>query len=224
MSDLPWLTLAGEVAAAVALGAVLFALAAPALAGAERPAAALLPAVPRGWMLAAMAGIDLALALVLAGYYHTGAADILRTLLACSILWPCAWVDGQVFLIPNRVVFTGGACALLLVGGEILLAPGQARYLLVRTAAAAVALTAAALLCRLISPKAVGGGDVKLLAVLGLCMGMDLVWGAVFVSLLLMFFFCIFLLATKKAARTDSVPFAPFLLAGTLAAAFLTGI
>ena len=224
MDSLQWLVLAGELLAAITLGAALFHLAEPVLAGAERPETALLPAVPRRWATVAMAGVDIALLLVLTGFYRTEQTDILRTLLACSILWPCAWVDGQVFLIPNKVVFTGGACALALTAGEILLAPAQARYLLLRTVIAAAALSAAALLCRLISPKAVGSGDIKLLAMLGLCLGMELVWSAVFFSLIGMFLFCLFLLLTKKATRADSVPFAPFVLIGTVAAAFLTGI
>lgn len=161
---------------------------------------------------------------MLSQYYHTAACDILRTLVMCSILWPCAWADRCAFLIPNRVLLAGCAICALQMGAEILLDPAQAIYILLRSGIAALALLAATLLCRLLSPQAIGMGDSKLLAVMGFCLGMELVWGAVFFSLLFVFFYGVFVLATKRAKRTDSIPFAPFLLIGTITAAFLTGI
>ena len=67
-------------------------------------------------------------------------------------------------------------------------------------------------------------GDIKLLGMMGLGLGMDLVWMPLFFSFAAVFIFCIFLLLTKRAKRTDSIPFAPFLLFGALAAVFLNGI
>lgn len=179
---------------------------------------------PPPWLWSAAAGLHTGIALMLSLYYHTARPDILRTLVMCSILWPCAWADFQAFLIPNRVLLAGCAVNVILLGIELLAAPAQAVYLLVRTGTAVLALLAATLLCRLISPKAVGMGDIKLLAVMGFCLGNELVWGAVFFSLLVMFFYGIFVLVTRRAKRTDSIPLAPFLLIGTIAAAFLTGI
>lgn len=167
---------------------------------------------------------QLALALFLPLYYGVGWTDLLRTLLMLAILWPCAWADAQVCLIPNRVLALGSLLGVALLGGEILYRPGQIRYQVLRVIIAAVALLLTALICRLVSPRAVGMGDVKILAVMGFCLGMDLVWPALFFSFMLLFGVCVFLLITRRAKRTDSIPFAPFLLAGTLLAAFLTGI
>lgn len=183
---------------------------------------------PKFWTLrrtaAAMLVSQMALALFLPLYYGISQSDLLRTLLMVCILWPCAWADAQVCLIPNRVLLLGGVLSLGLLGVEILQQPQQAVYLTLRVAVAAGALLLAALLCRLISPKAVGMGDVKILAVMGLCLGTDLIWPALFFSFVVLFFVCVFLLVTHRAKRSDSIPFAPFLLAGTLLAAFLTGI
>lgn len=179
---------------------------------------------PKGVWIGAMAVLNLALALFLPAYYGLGVLDLCRTLLMGAILWACAWADARAYLIPNRVLALGSVFAAALLALELALNPGQALYLLIRTAVAVAALLLAAGLCRAVSPRAVGMGDVKLLAVMGLCLGMDLVWPALFFSFVAVFCVCVVLLITRRAKRTDSIPFAPFLLAGTLLAAFLTGI
>lgn len=182
----------------------------------------------RGWgvrcVLAYIAVCQVAVALALTLYYGVVWQDLLRTLLALAILWPCAWADAQVRLIPNRVLLPGTVLCAALLAVEILLQPQQALYFAVRALLAGAALLLTALLCRALSPQAVGMGDVKLLGVLGFCLGMDLVWPALFFGFLLLFVVCVFLLLTHRVSRSDSVPFAPFLLAGTVLAAFLTGI
>lgn len=175
-------------------------------------------------MLPVMFVSNAAVGLFLAGYYKLGTVDILRTLLILGVLWACAWADARAFLIPNRVVAMGAAAGVLVLLVEILRNPGTALYQAINVVAAAVAMLVASLLCRIISPKSIGMGDVKLLAVMGICLGMGLVWSAVFCSLIVLFCYCCFLLLTKRAAKSDSVPLAPFLLLGTLVAAFITGI
>lgn len=181
-----------------------------------------------GWKMHRAVGLmavcQMAVALFLPLFYGVDRTDALRTLLMLAVLWACAWSDAQVCLIPNRVLMLGSLLAAMLLGAEILIRPQQIRYYVLRVVIAAVALLLTALVCRLVSPRAVGMGDVKILAVMGFCLGMDLVWPALFFSFVLLFAVCVFLLLTRRAKRTDSIPFAPFLLAGTLLAAFLTGI
>ena len=150
---------------------------------------------------AAMAAVNLVLAFFLPGFYGLGWADLLRTLLMCAILWACAWSDARAYLIPNRVLAVGSVMAAAVLLLELAAAPTQAFYLLVQTAVSVVALLLA-----------------------GLCLGMELVWPALFFSFVVVFCVCVVLLITRRAKRTDSIPFAPFLLAGTVLAAFLTGI
>lgn len=185
-------------------------------------------APPKFWTLgrvaAAMAVSQLILAVFLTLYYGISVTDLLRTLLMVSILWASAWADARVCLIPNRVLLVGALLSLLVLGVEILQQPGLVTYLVLRPVVAALALLLATLLCRAISPKGVGMGDVKLLAVMGFCLGSDLVWPALFFSFVVLFVVCVFLLATRRAKRSDSISFAPFLLVGTLLAACMTGI
>lgn len=210
-----------EALAAVWLGWVLLVLA-------ERTVRGTGHTVKKSWeirrVIVPLAVCQVVLAFFLPVYYGVVQQDLLRTLLMVSVLWACAWSDVQVCLIPNRVVLVGALGSLLLMGIEILQQPQQMLYIVVRSGMAAAALLVTALLCRAISPKAVGMGDVKILAVMGLGLGMDLVWPALFFSFALLFVVCVGLLITRKATRSDSVPFAPFLCVGTVLAAFLTGI
>lgn len=183
-----------------------------------------LPVIPMGVCCAAMLVVNVASAVLLHGFYQLSGPDIARTLLTLSLLWACAWADARAYLIPNKVLGQGGLGGVILLAVRLLAEPGYAVYHLVDRVGAMLLLFAVSGVCRLISPRAVGMGDVKILAVMGLCLGMNLVWSALFWSFGVLFVVCLGLLAAKKAKRSDSIPFAPALLAGTVLAVVLTGI
>lgn len=56
-----------------------------------------------------------------------------------------------------------------------------------------------------------GGGDIKLLAALGLCLGWQLVLLAFFGAILLGGIYAVWLLITKRAGRKDAFAFGPFI-------------
>ncbi len=95
---------------------------------------------------------------------------------------------------------------------------------LVRAATAMAVLAGVFFLLVLASPAALGLGDVKLIGVLGLLLGWqgwrDVLAGT-FLGFLLAAFAAVFLLATRRAGRRDTVPFGPFLLLGALVALLL---
>ena len=97
------------------------------------------------------------------------------------------------------------------------------KYHLIPNRILVFALILASILCRLLSPGSVGAGDVKLLGVMGLYLGVNHVWSPVFVTLIVLFCTGVYLLVFKKADRKSEIPLAPFLLIGTVIAAFLTG-
>lgn len=183
-----------------------------------------LPSIPMGAVCAAMLVTNVASAVLLSRFYQLSGPDIARTLLTLSLLWACAWADARAYLIPNRVLWQGVLGGVILLTVRLLAEPGYAVYHLVNRAGAMLLLFVVSGVCRLISPRAVGMGDVKLLAVMGLCLGMNLVWSALFWSFGVLFVVCLGLLAAKKVKRSDSIPFAPALLAGTVLAVVLTGI
>lgn len=89
---------------------------------------------------------------------------------------------------------------------------------------AAAALLLASMLCRLCAKNSIGYGDMKLFIVMGLMLGLNGIWGAVFASLVLSFLLAVFLLVTKKKSRKDVIPFAPAIVLGTFVSVFLTGM
>lgn len=92
---------------------------------------------------------------------------------------------------------------------------------LVRAVTAMAVLAGVFFLLVLASPAALGLGDVKLIGVLGLLLGWqgwrDVLVGT-FLGFLLAACAAVFLLATRRAGRRDTVPFGPFLLLGALVA------
>lgn len=180
--------------------------------------------LPRGYVYCIQIFLNAAVAAMLALYYHRDPDDILLTVGTISFLWPCAYMDRRVQLIPNRILLYAIIVRAVWFAIEAFLFPGLIFIILLSSVIAAFALMAASLLCKVVSPGSVGMGDVKLLGVTGLFLAMDKVWGAVFAGLIIMFCVCVFLLVTKRAARSSRIAFAPFLLAGTVLGAILMGI
>ena len=71
------------------------------------------------------------------------------------------------------------------------------------------------LIAYFLSRRQLGGGDVKLVALMGLYLTATRIMGAVFYGLLFCAVFSIIRIIRKKLGRKDGVPLAPFLFAGT---------
>ncbi|MGY1704408.1 prepilin peptidase [Geodermatophilus sp. SYSU D00697] len=130
-----------------------------------------------------------------------------------------AVIDLRHRVLPNRVVLPalGGSAALLVVPAAV---EGAWDSLLL-AGAGAVVLFAVFLVLALVSPGALGMGDVKLAAVLGLCLGW-LGWGAVLAGALAGFVLqaavALGLLATRRIGLRGELPFGPAMLAGAAVA------
>jgi leader peptidase (prepilin peptidase) / N-methyltransferase len=138
--------------------------------------------------------------------------SVLRAILML-VLVPCAVIDLEVRLIPNRI--TGPAAIVALVLGLAFDAGDEPRRLLWAAIAGGFLLLAA-----LANPAGMGMGDVKLLAVMGLFLGRPVI-----VALLLALLGSIaagMLIATRhgvRAARKTGLPFGPYLAVGGVLAA-----
>ncbi|RXT14715.1 A24 family peptidase [Ammoniphilus sp. CFH 90114] len=76
------------------------------------------------------------------------------------------------------------------------------------------------LLIALVSRGGMGGGDIKLMAVVGMAIGWKLTLLSFFIASLIGGIVGFILLVTKKVKRKDPIPFGPFLALGTLIAYF----
>lgn len=182
---------------------------------------------PDGTRLALIGGILIfggAMAIFLHLFYHDTVINIINILLLCSVLWPCAWSDFRVKLIPNSVLLYGLLLRIAMLGAEVFLAPQEVFLDLARSGVAAAALFIVSFLCKLMAPGAIGFGDVKLLMLMGFFLGTDRVWGCVFFSMLISFVFSAVLLLTRRANMKTEIPYAPFLLLGTVTATFLVNV
>ncbi len=77
------------------------------------------------------------------------------------------------------------------------------------------------LCCRLLAKDGIGGGDLKLLLVLGFCYELQDFLGALAVTALLSLGVGATLLLSKKIEKGSTLPFAPFLAIGVMAETIL---
>ena len=176
---------------------------------------------------AARAGAGRVLLTCLAAVAAIGAAPVLAgdrpAVLALAWFGGAAVVLAGVDLashrLPDRVTFPAiGVCAAALVADAAVTGPWSA---LLRAIAAAVAAYLLGTVARLVQPRGFGGGDVKLLGLLGLVLGWA-GWGVlvtgVFAGLLIGALGSLVLVAVGRAGWRTAVAFGPPLLAGAYAA------
>jgi len=130
------------------------------------------------------------------------------TFLACLLL-VIAFIDIDHQIIPNRLVLFGLIAGLIfnvffhnltwaqlffgfLAGGGILL------------------------LIALLSRGGMGGGDIKLAAMLGIYLGWPKIIGALFIASILGALVGLYLIILKKKSRQEAIPFGPFLALGAI--------
>ncbi len=142
------------------------------------------------------------------------AAGIALGLILVTALVPIVLIDLERRLIPNLI--TGPAAAAALIAGLALDLDGVPEQLIAGGAAGGFFLLAA-----LAYPRGMGMGDVKLAALLGLCLG-SAVAPALLVALLSGVLVGGVVIARVGAAagRKTAVPFGPFLALGGIVALF----
>jgi leader peptidase (prepilin peptidase)/N-methyltransferase len=126
-------------------------------------------------------------------------------------------IDLDLFLLPKRLVYPLLVATAALLGVAALVDGDGSAF--GRALVGSLGAWAALLVLHLVSPTAMGFGDVRL----ALLIGLDLGWlGAsevilgIFAGFLLASVIGLLLLVTRKRGRRDAVPFGPFLAAGTL--------
>lgn len=150
--------------------------------------------------------------------------DHLKRVLLLAVIWPVAYIDLKTYRIPNAFVLLGLAVRAVLLPFEFLTDDRRAMYMLISEGVAAGALFAAAMLCAVCAKGSIGFGDIKLFIVIGLFLGTTGSWSAVFTALLISLAAALFLMATKRKGRKDSIPFGPAIVIGTFISVCLTGM
>jgi leader peptidase (prepilin peptidase)/N-methyltransferase len=174
----------------------------------------LTPAVSARLRSPAVIGATVLLAAAVAAVQGSVVAAVLRGVLVL-VLVPCALIDLEQRIIPNRI--TGPAALAALVLGLALDAGTEPRRLLWAAIAGGFILITA-----LAYPAGMGMGDVKLLGVMGLCLGRPVILALV-VALLGNVLSGALIAGRKgvKEARKTALPFGPYLAVGGVVAAFV---
>jgi leader peptidase (prepilin peptidase)/N-methyltransferase len=156
----------------------------------------------------------LGLAAAVAAAQGSLANAVLRGVLVL-VLVPCALIDIERRIIPNRITGPG---ALVGIGLSLALDPaGEPQRLLWAAIAGGFLLVAA-----LVNPAGMGMGDVKLLAVMGLFLGRPVVV-ALLLALLGSMLAGVAIASRRgvREARRTGLPFGPYLAVGGVLAALL---
>ena len=157
-------------------------------------------------------------------YRDNGILMSLKRLALLSLLWPIAYIDFKTYRIPNAFILYGLLCRAVILALEMFFDSSFVWVTLISELIAAGGLLLASLLCGLCIKNSIGFGDMKLFLVMGLMLGLEGIWGAVFLSLIVSFFISIYLMITKKKTRKDAIPFGPAIVIGTYLSVCLSGV
>ena len=157
-------------------------------------------------------------------YIDNTALFTMKRVCLLSVMWPVALTDLKSYRIPNIFALLGLIYWFIIFGVEFFIDPDQIWSTVLAELVACGVLLLAAFLCKLMIKGSIGLGDIKLLAIMGLMLGTDGIWGAIFMTLVISFFVSVFLLITKKKTRKDTIPFGPALVLGTYLSICLTGM
>jgi len=136
---------------------------------------------------------------------------------------PLTMIDYDHFLLPNRLVYPLLIMGLLVNGWNALLPPFQQVFPIWSGLAGAafawlVFYLIAVVSRKLLGKDGLGGGDIKLVAALGLFAGITDIMVGIFLASLLGTLWQGALILTKQRERNRYFPFGPYLLLGTLIA------
>lgn len=153
---------------------------------------------------------------------HDVAVLIAHIALAGIGLWLIV-IDGRTHRLPNRIVLPTLAAVIALVVVEAIATADGGRML--RALLGGLALGAFYAIMHLASRQGVGGGDVKLAALIGVVLArhgwQTLLIGAA-AAFLLGALFAIALMLTRRATRKTRIAFGPWMIIGAALGIFIT--
>lgn len=182
----------------------------------------MMKAIGSGWSLktmriiAAVLAFPVAALVTLYSYRVAHGSDsgeleyVLKLLCILELLIPIGLIDAKYMKIPNKVLLCGLGffAAFFLV--ELFVLKQGLLPLLKETAYGLLLGGGVFLVTGLISRTGMGGGDIKLFALLGMMMMWRGVFNVIFFSVLFIVVYSLFLLATKKAKKDTRIPMGPF--------------
>ena len=148
--------------------------------------------------------------------------DLIKYMILTPMLFSVAIIDFKSSIIPNRLLLTMAETGLLLTFVYGISDINLAMDMLLGMVVGTVIFGILTLLGRLVSGKeAMGMGDVKLVAALGLFFGASNILAISIISFLLGAIISIILVLSKKRKIDDYIPFGPFIVIASYIAIFV---
>lgn len=164
------------------------------------------------------------LAFVIGGYlmqqYQFSSIVIIRNWILLYGLNILCLIDYQKRIIPNRALMILLAARTLCLIVEVFLLPEHLE-ILISSLIGLVGGAALFLFAGIICKSSIGMGDVKLVAVTGYFLGFQVLMSTLIITMLLTLIAGIIVLIKAKQGLKTTLPFAPFMMAGTLTAVLL---
>ena len=138
-----------------------------------------------------------------------------KTLLVCFSYYFLAVIDFKLKVIPNKALLVMLGVVVILLAAQCLV-EGRSIMILSDALIGSVIAGGIFMIGKLISRNGMGMGDVKLMAVSGLYVGLNEVMGIIFWALFCAMLTGFGLMIAKKAKIKSTIPLAPFFFLGSV--------
>ena len=131
-------------------------------------------------------------------------------------LFVIAWNDLKNRRIPNRMLTVLFVCRSCILFQECIIDMENAVMLLISSMAGLLLGGSLFLCCYCFSKGGMGGGDVKMFAVIGFCLGSQEMFRVLCITVGLAAVYCISGILLRKMTTAQTIPLAPFVFGGVL--------
>lgn len=149
--------------------------------------------------------------------------DFIKLMMLFCILFVAGIIDQRYHIIPNKWLIFGVIIRVIIYGLELLFRRDVFTRILTTSLIGCVVGFVFLLLLSVITRHAMGYGDVKAFALIGMYLGIVPTYSILLYSLLVCAICGIFLMVVKKKGRKYQMAFAPFIMIGYLIVLLLGG-
>lgn len=157
-------------------------------------------------------------------FYERAIFFILKRIVVVVLLWCAAISDYREMRIPNKLILCGLFSRIVLLLLECVFVLDTVLYNLKSEGLALIGVIVLSVLCSLFSKGGLGMGDIKLFLIMAMFLGIEGICYSLFVSVAFSSVVAVIQLILKKKDKKDTMPFAPFILSGTIVSFILSGV